>query len=203
MLIIGIIVVTTPCDQGMFFCPVCRESRPYRRQLVRKYIAFFSYPILPLDRAADQILCNLCGRRFSAEVLRVDVGSRERDFASHLRQLLLLMVAGQGPLTPESQERVRSIYRRFTGENWGESEMRHTLETLDPDTPSPARYLERVALHLGERDKDRLVQAGFLMAAGAQGLSDAGRLELEQFPQALHISETRFRKLVEQALAHE
>jgi hypothetical protein len=203
MLIIGVTVVSRPLDSGMFFCPVCRETKSFQRQLQRRYLSLFTFSLIPLDIAADVVECGRCHRRFSAEVLRVDPLSRHRDFASHLRQMLLLLLAPRGQLNEPDLGLARDVYQRFTGEAWAEPDVRRTLQALDPDAPSPARYLERVVFHLGERDKDKLVQAAFLAATAPSASQEARRRELEQLPLALHISETRFRKLIEQALSHE
>ncbi len=70
IIIFGATTKDSDVGEGTFHCPVCRQERPYIEKQVRRYFSLFFIPVLPLDKQGRYVVCQGCGARHDARILR-------------------------------------------------------------------------------------------------------------------------------------
>ncbi|MCL7715875.1 zinc-ribbon domain-containing protein [Stenotrophomonas mori] len=54
---------------GTFFCPECREDRPYARVKWSRYFTLYFIPLFPTETLSTHVRCTDCGGDFNDTVL--------------------------------------------------------------------------------------------------------------------------------------
>jgi hypothetical protein len=56
-------------EEGVFKCPNCICSRPYRLRSIRRFATLFFIPIIPLDKLGEYVECEHCLETYIPRVL--------------------------------------------------------------------------------------------------------------------------------------
>lgn len=197
---IGTMGITTKRDKGKFFCPSCINESSYQRKLVRRFLTVFFIPLIPLDVESDTLKCDVCGTQWLPDVLEFDPQAYRREFHTHLLRVMVLLILDDGRINERQVAVMQEVYQEVAGHTLTRAQLATEFELAKQHNLSAVDYLRRVDLRLGEPAKDRIIRAAFLTATATGQLSELQQKQLSQFPAAMGIPETRFRRVIEQAL---
>lgn len=177
MIIWGSKGVTKTVNTGSFHCPDCRGAREYQHQEVLRCFTLYFIPLFETEKLGEYVECGACHGKYEMVVLQHDPKKLEAEFRRSFDRLLLhvvaVMLGGDGPAAPPL-DAVRDSYKRATGREIEDAELR--AELIHPNS-LPPRVLEaarKLAENLNERGKEALVRTAIGVSADNGGI-DAGK----------------------------
>jgi zinc-ribbon family len=56
-------------SQGQFFCPKCKDERPYKHKRVSKYFTLYFIPLFEIQKLGEVVECQVCKSGFDPKIL--------------------------------------------------------------------------------------------------------------------------------------
>lgn len=120
MIIWGTYVTKKIIQKGEFFCPGCAEHRGYHLRRPKKWGHLYWIPLIPMQELDRYVECTVCDKAWNETVLQHDPireqHQRDDNLATTLAQLMLLM-SGEGGLTPALTDKIIEATERLLGVN--------------------------------------------------------------------------------------
>jgi hypothetical protein len=181
---------------GTLHCHRCGGDRPYRSVTGRRWIHVLHIPVIPLDRVAEHVQCQMCSTRYRSEVLSLPTAAQMQAAlpAGSLAAVTTMLLAGD-PASGLARSRAIEVLRAAGLADYAEAALTADLVAAsDPELdisvplhalacqlmmPAPEWFLAdtvRVGLADGplsdeERDAAQLIAAHLGMtAAQAHGV---------------------------------
>ncbi len=203
MLIIGEMNITYKRGVGDFYCPGCKRQQMYQQKRVRRFLTLYFIPVIPLDLIGEHVQCQSCRQQFTVDSLnfREEDYRREemRQFANDVKRVMVLTMIADDIVDEDEIATVQQVYRRLTAEEISREQIEREVELARSSGASAARYAQIIAHRRSEEEKDWIVRGAFLVASAGGGISPERLEQLKLLPQALGMSEERFRQIIEQS----
>jgi tellurite resistance protein len=206
MIIYGTTNLTMSGDRGQFYCPRCDTSVAYREKHVRRFFTLYFIPLIPLKIVESYVECGGCKGRFAADALRLskdDYQRKSRDaFAQTLLRAMVLIMIADGTVDDSELDEVERLFAANAADSRvGRDELVRQVGMATRANVDVTEYLQRIAEHLSEPQKNELIRCCFLVSTVGGELREEQMRQLHEFPAALGIQESRFRDIVEDASA--
>jgi tellurite resistance protein len=200
MIIIGTIELSFTLRDGTFFCPNCRQQRPYKQKKKRQFLTVYFIPLIPLQAVGEFIQCQQCRQQFepaAASLTEEDYqAARRRAALESIRRVLVLFLATEDTVTDREMLAVEDFLEQSRLQEV-------TLEQMHAETAwvrhagmDSLEFIRQVAAILTPEDKELLVRHAFLVATADGQLSPPRQTLLRNLPDVLGIPESRFRELI-------
>lgn len=203
MLIIGTIELHFTKATGTFGCPFCEKERTYRRRSRRNFLTLYFVPLIPLESRGQFVECTTCRNAFAPEAAEItveQVQARKRLRADEMiRRVLVVIVAADEEVTDAELETVCQFAAEAGLPAMSRERVLEEAHSLRAAEMDPIPYMRGAAVHLNAEDKDRLVYHAFRAATAGGQLSAARQELMSQIPDAIGISELRFREIIVRA----
>ncbi len=79
MIIWGSRVRYKDIGQGDFYCPRCRDKRPYKLKQAARYFTLYFIPLFPTQQLGEVVECQTCKTAFESSVLQLRAGPSARE----------------------------------------------------------------------------------------------------------------------------
>ena len=56
-------------SEGMFFCPTCNTTRPYKRKSAARYFTLYFIPLFKTKKLGEFVECQVCKSAFDPKIL--------------------------------------------------------------------------------------------------------------------------------------
>ena len=107
MIIFGTRSMESVRSTGIFNCPRCGRSKPYRHKSVNRWFTLYFIPVIPMGSIGTYVQCGQCGGTFGEAILSYDPEAEKRQLYLKLRGLLMLVSMADG--TPPDPDEIRAI----------------------------------------------------------------------------------------------
>jgi hypothetical protein len=197
MIIWGSKGVTKTVDSGMFHCPRCQVQQDYKHQKASRYFTLYFIPIFETEQLGEFIECNSCRAQFVMAVLDNDPKKIEAKWAESFDRLalhlMLVMVSVDGIAPPADLETVRATFKRMTGRELSDAQVRSALSHPDTSPSAVVRAASDVGQNLNERGKETLMQVALHVAGPVREIGARNRKVLSDVGQAIGMTQAHFR----------
>ena len=111
LIIFGFRVLYRTVGQGTFHCQRCGGDREYRHRAGRRWFTLFFIPVIPLNKAGEQVQCAVCGTRYRMEVLSLPtLAQMQAALPAGMRAAAIAMLrAGGGSSGPARRRAIDAI----------------------------------------------------------------------------------------------
>ncbi len=133
--------VTITFRSASFTCPECAGEHPYHHQKVRKYLALFTYPVVPLRQLGEYVECQHCHGTYALDVLHR--GRSEPDHTERsvhelaMRHTMVLMMLADGEVDDNELDTVLEILNRFSKRPTSLIDLEVYVEQVRRQPPTP------------------------------------------------------------------
>ena len=166
MIIWGSYVTKKIIERGEFFCPGCAQHQGYNLRRPKKWGHLYWIPLIPMQELERYVECTACDKAWNESVLQHDPireqHQRDEGLATMLAQLMLLM-SGQGGLTPALTDRIIDTTDRLIGGH-ATSESVASAVMSGSDRNAVLANAARQADHLNDRGKEATLRAVIAVA---------------------------------------
>ena len=66
----GVHNILLTIGSGKFICPKSRNMQGFRHRRYRRFFTVYGIPLIPLESGPEFVICNHCGEKFQANVLK-------------------------------------------------------------------------------------------------------------------------------------
>lgn len=184
--------------EGTFYCPKEGGDRPYRTKEARRWFTLFFIPLIPLKVLGEFVECQSCQTSYDPVVLTAPTAADIMDnLANAMRYAIVAITTADGTIDDAERRVALEIMQQHSDTPYTESDLAHDLRELD--VRDLTDHLSRVAGHLNEHGKERLLNA-CVHLAGADGSIDGTEItELNRAGTALGMSRAHIRGVVDSA----
>ncbi len=201
---IGTTELTLTRGTGTFHCPNCDQMSPYRHRNKRMFLTIYFVPLIPLKLVEEFIECSTCKQTFEPDILEMTAdeirASKRRMTAEIIRRVLVVIVAADDQVTEDELAVVQRFAQQNDLPNVSAEQMLRESAAVREAEMDWIYYIRQIAQSLAEEDKDQLVFHAFLAATAGGDLSDARQALLKTLPEAIGVTEDRFRQVVADAV---
>ena len=185
-------------DEGTFYCPKEGGDRTYRRKEARRWFTLFFIPLIPLKVLGEFVECQSCKSSYDPVVLTAPTAANILDnLANAMRYAVVAISRADGTIDDAERRVALEIMQQHSDTPYTEADLDRDLEELD--TGSLTDQLSRVAGHLTEHGKERLLSACVHLAAADGSIDEAETRELQRAGSALGMSPAHIRGVIESA----
>lgn len=167
MIIWGTYVTKKIVEKGEFFCPGCAQHRGYNLRRPKKWGHLYWIPLIPMQELDRYVECTACDKAWNESVLQHDPireqHQRDDNLATLLAQLMLLM-SGEGGLTPALNDRIIEATDELLGVN-ATSETIAAAVMAGSDRNAVLSNATRQADQLNDRGKEATLRAVIAVAS--------------------------------------
>lgn len=140
---------------GEHHCGVCEARQSFSRVAETRYFCLFGIRLLPIEREADYLECDVCHHDFKAD--NTDIPSYIEGIHVSLAYLLL----GFGLY--EQARAAGEVCEKVSGSVVSSAEIHRIMGALDREELNLDHYLADLAAHTNTLGKYRIIQSAFLM----------------------------------------
>jgi hypothetical protein len=162
MIIFGTRSMESVRTTGIFNCPRCGPSKPYRHKSVNRWFTLYFIPVIPMGSIGAYIECAECGANYAEAVLSYDPQAETSELYLKLRGLLVLVAVFDG--TPADSDEVRAIgeaYLEATGTPLAVGDIASDLGHAANADISLKAYARGLAERLNFAGKSNFLRAAF------------------------------------------
>ncbi len=111
MLIIwGLRVIWSTIATGVFYCRKCGGDRNYRHRTGRRFFTLFFIPIIPLNKAGEDVMCETCRTRYVTSVLQLPTAAQTQLTATDgVRAMVVVMLRSGDANAPATRARALQV----------------------------------------------------------------------------------------------
>jgi tellurite resistance protein len=135
--------------RGTGHCQRCGGDRPYQRCIGRRWFHVLRIPVIPLDRVAEHVQCEVCQTRYRLEVLSIPTTAAMQLAlpAGALAAAMIMLQAGD-PANPAARSRAIDIVLAAGLTGYDDAALTADLARADGKGPAIAEPLATLAIQL-------------------------------------------------------
>jgi len=165
---------------GELNCAVCSMATAFTSIIEQNYFTLFAIPLLPLDKTAEYVRCDKCHT-----VYRVDDQSEPASLLVG-KWVLVYIMLGYGMI--EHRDTVRKIFKKVTGFEYLEADMRSHIREMESDGLTIMERLKQYSGSLDIDGKAQVLSLAYLMTYVSCEIQYEDRLRLNLMGNALDVS---------------
>ncbi len=169
MIIFGTRGVTLTKDRGEFHCPQCQDQHPFQKKLVRRFFTLYFIPLIPLDKLGEYVECGTCEGTFHTNVLDYDPREEGRKIEAlylvGMKQVMIATLVADGEVDDNEVRELQRIFSELSGITVTEEDLREEIDHFRLQGADAVDAVQGLAGFLNDEGKERVLAAGFAIAA--------------------------------------
>lgn len=176
---------------GRFFCPGCRQERPYTHKKMSRYFTLFFIPLFPISELARFVECDDCMGTFDEEVLelaeriKADEAEVESKYEEAVRRIMVGMMMVDGEMDDQEVEAIASLSKKLPGVDLTEDEVREEAVRAEMDGRPVEDFARDIGPSINDHGKELLFRAALAVAAADGVFEDSEKDLLMRLADAL------------------
>ncbi len=188
---------------GQFFCPGCRDDRPYTHQKMSRYFTLFFIPLFPVSEVGRYIECDYCMGTYDEEVLELaariqeDQDAVRSKYEEAVRRIMVGMMMVDGEMDDDEVTAIVELSDRLPGKAMTADEVRDEAVMAEADDRTVEEFAAAVAPGINDHGKDLLFRAALAVAAADGVFEDSEKDLLMRIAASLEMSGDQVRAILE------
>jgi tellurite resistance protein len=210
MIFIGTMNWASTRLRGMFVCPHCGGTQPFRLRASRPFLTVYFIPLLPIGGLQEFVQCATCKNSFETEILTTRMTSSRLEssastsesnktatFEEDLLKIIALIMVDDGHVTEEEIRLARRMYENMTEVKLSREELGHMCSLVQLQRLTTESFLATASQRRGHEEKLLMLQAAFGVAGADGDVSPKRMGSLLRMQQSLELEEYEFQRAIE------
>jgi|TARA_B110000208_G_C11761332_1_gene427030 tellurite resistance protein len=159
---------TTTITSGEFYCPDCKDYKPYNHQKVKRWFTLYFIPVFPLSDLGEYIECSGCKATYKNNVLDFDPKKQQREFqalfAIATRDIMLKIALADGVVEDEELKQTIASFEKITNREISQQQLLEALEELKKDDTNISNYALSISPYLNHVGKEMVLRAAIAVS---------------------------------------
>ncbi|WP_404310103.1 zinc ribbon domain-containing protein [Neorhodopirellula lusitana] len=208
MILIGTMNLTRTRETGVFYCPTCNVSQPYRLRARRPFLTLYFIPTVPIGNPELFVVCDHCKNNWDESVLHLDQAAHQQIQAAQfqdeaIRSAVLVTLQGEDISEPEIQCLIH-ISNVLFDRPIDREELGRLCSIARRSNIQATNYVLTVSKRWTMQQKLLALQGMFLAAtAQSETIPDETLATLIEMRELLQLSDQEFRIAIDDTLDYE
>ncbi len=168
MKILGTRGITYAVKNGKFHCFSCAAQQLYKRKRVRRFLALYFIPLIPLDLLGEYVECQNCKNTFNLKILEYDPQEQaftlEAEYQIAIKRVMIEMMLADKVIDDSEMKMIKNIYYRIANTNLSDEEIRQEISNVENSPEDFFQYLTSLAGKLNDTGKESVITAALYVA---------------------------------------